>query len=52
MDERRYAARVAELLDLVELPRGYAARFPHALSGGQRQRAGVARQSRRDRASC
>jgi osmoprotectant transport system ATP-binding protein len=36
-------ARVAELLDLVELPRNYGGRFPHALSGGQRQRAGVAR---------
>jgi osmoprotectant transport system ATP-binding protein len=36
-------ARVAELLDLVEMPRDFAGRLPHALSGGQRQRAGVAR---------
>src|ERR1700674_5844054 len=36
-------ARVAELLDLFELPRDHAGRLPSALSGGQRQRAGVAR---------
>ena len=37
------AARTLELLDLVELPRAYAARAPAALSGGERQRVGVAR---------
>jgi len=37
------AARVGELLDLVELPRNCGARMPAALSGGQRQRVGVAR---------
>ncbi|MCS3446503.1 MULTISPECIES: ATP-binding cassette domain-containing protein [Bradyrhizobium] len=36
-------ARVAEMLDMVDLPQDYASRFPHMLSGGQRQRIGVAR---------
>ena len=36
-------ARVAELMDAVELPSYYATRYPHELSGGQRQRVGLAR---------
>jgi osmoprotectant transport system ATP-binding protein len=37
------AERVDELLDLVELPRGYASRSPSGLSGGEQQRVAVAR---------
>ena len=41
--DRQPQARVADLLDLVDLPGDFAARMPDALSGGQRQRVGVAR---------
>lgn len=40
---RANGPRVDALLDLVDLPRDFAARTPDALSGGQRQRVGVAR---------
>src|SRR5580658_1419139 len=43
-EKDRVAARVTELLELVDLPPDrYGRRFPHQLSGGERQRVGVAR---------
>ncbi len=35
--------RVGELLELVELPRNFASRFPKELSGGEKQRVNLAR---------
>ncbi|MCU1585334.1 MAG: transporter ATP-binding protein [Microbacteriaceae bacterium] len=42
-DARAARARVDELLEAVQLPRGFGDRYPHELSGGQRQRASLAR---------
>ena len=42
-DARAARSRVNELLEAVQLPRGFGDRYPHELSGGQRQRASLAR---------
>ncbi len=42
-DQPRIAARLTELLDLVQLGDAQRRRFPRELSGGQQQRVGVAR---------
>jgi iron(III) transport system ATP-binding protein len=39
----RGRARLAEMLDLVELPAAVASTYPHELSGGQQQRVALAR---------
>jgi len=40
---RRRSDRLAQMLDLVELPASLASRYPHQLSGGQQQRVALAR---------
>lgn len=42
-DPERIRQRVADVLELMELPAAFASRYPADLSGGEQQRVGVAR---------
>ena len=43
LDRGEVARRVADMLEMIELPKAYADRYPGELSGGQKQRIGIAR---------
>lgn len=43
MDVATISARVAELLELVQLDRSYVTKYPHELSGGEQQRISLCR---------
>ncbi len=43
LDRVARRSRIDDLLDMVQLPRNFAERYPHELSGGQKQRVAIAR---------